>query len=339
MKKFKPLMLIPVLLIVLAVLCHFVFQGFTEYKDRSSEESSSDSEEAIHVTYEITYLNGELPTDQEMENIEAVLTKSIASELKIEVSAEDTDDEDKTSDITDILGSLLKENKNTLYKVDWVGSNRIEVVFKDAENDISERITTTPELYFIREYDDAGNANYTDPYGMGDSQFIELSEGVTIDSLKESGDIILSAEDIADAQAGIDNSTGAPNYLVELTLTSEGAKKFAIATEEACTNGWTIGIYYDGAFISVPRVQAVITDGKVWITGMTSYESASVLANNISLGNLKFTEVEPDSSNDVLDSENGIGTSMYIAIIGIIVIILILFVFLILGIYKAIVHK
>jgi SecD/SecF fusion protein len=340
MKKFKPVILIPVLLILLAVLCFYVFQGLTDYKENSSEDDDcSEYEDGIHVTYEITYLNGDISTDQDMEDIKELLTERIASEVEPEGSDEDSESEDKKSDLSENFESILPGNKDAVYKVNWVGSNRIEIYSQDVADVVIERITTTPELYFIREYNDTGSANYYDPYGMGYAAFMELSEGVTIDSLKESGDIVLSAEDIADAQAGIDKSGTGSEYIVELTFTSEGAEKFAAATESAYANGETIGIYYDGAFISVPRVQAVITDGKASITGMGSYESAEMLAKNIRLGNLKLSEVETDSSDTVTDTENSIDTNIIIAIIGIIVIVLILFVFLILGIYKAIVRK
>ena len=64
-------------------------------------------------------------------------------------------------------------------------------------------------------------------------------------------------------------------------------QKFADATTKAYAAGESIGIYYDGRFISVPRVQAAITDGRAVITGENTIEEAESLASNIRIGGLK----------------------------------------------------
>ena len=67
------------------------------------------------------------------------------------------------------------------------------------------------------------------------------------------------------------------------------SQKFADATEKAYSAGESIGIYYDGRFVSVPKVNAVITDGKAEITGMSTLEEASEIASYIRIGGLKLT--------------------------------------------------
>ena len=60
----------------------------------------------------------------------------------------------------------------------------------------------------------------------------------------------------------------------------------------------SIGIYYDGAFVSVPNVQAAITNGQAQISGNMTYEEADALASTIRIGGLKL-ELEELRSNVV----------------------------------------
>ncbi|MCR5716687.1 MAG: protein translocase subunit SecD, partial [Lachnospiraceae bacterium] len=114
-----------------------------------------------------------------------------------------------------------------------------------------------------------------------------------------SGNEVLTGTDVKDAQAGTQSdSLGNAEYVVSLTLTDEGAQKFAEATKAALPNNDPIYIVYDGAIISMPTVQAEITDGKAVITGMTSAEAAQNLASTIRIGGLNL-ELEELQSNVV----------------------------------------
>ena len=80
-------------------------------------------------------------------------------------------------------------------------------------------------------------------------------------------------------------------------MTEEGAEKFAVATKEAVEAGNdTIGIYYDGSFVSVPQVQVEITDGNAQIDGMADAQEAQTLASTIRIGGLKLELSELRSS-------------------------------------------
>ena len=112
--------------------------------------------------------------------------------------------------------------------------------------------------------------------------------------------------------------------MVDLIFTSEGAQKFADATTKAYNNGnnsETLGIYYDGDFVSVPTVQAALTDGRAQITGMESFEKAERIASQIRIGGLKL-ELEELRSNVVGAQlgEEAINTSLKAAAIGLLVI-------------------
>ena len=75
--------------------------------------------------------------------------------------------------------------------------------------------------------------------------------------------------------------------VVSLSLTDEGTTKFAEATAKAYENSESIGIYYDGRFVSVPNVNNEITDGQAQITGMADAQEAEDLASTIRIGGLK----------------------------------------------------
>ena len=80
--------------------------------------------------------------------------------------------------------------------------------------------------------------------------------------------------------------TGATEYLVQLSMNSEGAQAFGEATANHI--GDPIYIRYDGEIISAPTVQTAITGGQAEITHMESAEEAEYLATMIRIGNLKL---------------------------------------------------
>ena len=137
------------------------------------------------------------------------------------------------------------------------------------------------------------------------------------------GNTVLEGTDIAGAEgvAYQDQQTGSHKYVVDLTMTSEGTKKFADATQ--ANLGKQIAIVYDGETISAPTVQSVITGGKAEITGMSDIESARQLASFIRIGSLSL-ELNEIYSNVVGASlgQEALHTSVIAGIIGILIIIL-----------------
>ena len=110
---------------------------------------------------------------------------------------------------------------------------------------------------------------------------------------------------------------GNSQNVVALTLNEAGKQAFAEATQKAYDNGETIAIYYDDEFVSVPGVEAVITDGNAVITGQSTPAEAEQLASTIRIGGLKL-ELEELRSNVVgaqLGSE-AIHTSLIAAGVG-----------------------
>ncbi|MCD8009997.1 MAG: protein translocase subunit SecD [Lachnospiraceae bacterium] len=118
----------------------------------------------------------------------------------------------------------------------------------------------------------------------------ELGEPGTIEFFTYDDDgeevVWLTGEDIQSASAGqtTEELTGEVDYVVELTMTSDGAEAFAQATTENV--GEAIYIRYNDEVISSPTVQEAITGGEAQITGMESAEAAENLATMIRIGNL-----------------------------------------------------
>ena len=106
---------------------------------------------------------------------------------------------------------------------------------------------------------------------------------------------------------------------MQLTLTDEGAEKFAQATTDNVGN--YLPIIYDGEIISYPRVQEAITGGTAQISGMSSYEEADVLATQIRIGSLSLELQELESS--VVGAQLGsqaISSSLKAAAIGLVIV-------------------
>ena len=146
----------------------------------------------------------------------------------------------------------------------------------DPENAIKELSATA--LLTFRE----GGEYTTTETGSDGEPVYRTPKGTTAEK------IILQGNDVTSAspQMTQDQTTGKSSYLVALELSSDGAKKFAEATERL--QGDTISIWMDDVMISAPTVEAVISDGKCTITGNFTATEASALAAKIRAGALPF---------------------------------------------------
>ena len=171
------------------------------------------------------------------------------------------------------------------------GSDRINIEIPgisgvEETNKILNELGKPGSLYFIRQTDENGNENYS--LGADENGNYGYILNKDLEQIIADGDAVLQGTDVIEAQAGYQNDNmNNQQIVVSLTFTDEGKQKFADATTKAYAAGETIGIYYDGRFISVPRVQAAITDGRAIITGEETIEEAESLASNIRIGGLK----------------------------------------------------
>ena len=183
-------------------------------------------------------------------------------------------------------------------------------------NQILEDLGRPGSLYFIRQTDDAGNQNYQ--LGVTEDGGVEYVLTKELDQIIADGDAVVTGTQVTDAKAGYQqDDMGNKEIVVSLTFDDTGREAFAQATTKAFSAGETIGIYYDGHFISVPSVQAAITDGRAVITGESTIEDAENLASTIRIGGLKV-ELERLRSQIVGAQlgQDAIRTSKFAGVIG-----------------------
>ncbi|MEE1442801.1 MAG: protein translocase subunit SecD [Blautia sp.] len=242
----------------------------------------------------------------------------------VSITYETSKEKPKADEMQDTIYKLQKrvEQYSTEAQVYQEGENRIivEIPGVNDANKILEELGKPGSLYFIAHKDAQGNENYT--YNAQTKEY-ELVK--TIEEIEADGSIVLSGTDVKDAKAAVGQDDLKNNiHVVNLSLTKEGTKKFAEATKVAYEAGRdTIGIYYDGSFVSVPEVNAVIDNGSAQISGMKDAQEAENLASTIRIGGLKLELTELRSSVVAAQlGEEAISTSLVAAAIGLALIIL-----------------
>lgn len=197
------------------------------------------------------------------------------------------------------------------------GNNRITVEIPGATDadKILSNLGKPGSLCFITQSDTDDNENFS----IGEERYVLAR---SLDEIRRSGSIVLEGSDVADAKGtAYQNSQNGTQYAVSLTLTDEGASKFAEATKENV--GKQIAIVYDSQIISAPTVNEAITGGQAQITGMSGIEEAQNLASYIRIGSLSL-ELEELRSSVVAAQlgEEAISTSIMAGFIGLIIVIL-----------------
>lgn len=222
-------------------------------------------------------------------------------------------------DIADTKAKLEEraEAYSTEYQVYQVGDDRITVEIPGVSdaNKVLEELGKPGSLYFIKHYNSEGKENYTvDQNAEGGYKL-----NYDIDTLMADGSILFNGAEVKTADAQYEqSSTGNKTPVCALTLTDAGAEIFATATKEALEkNKDSIGIYYDDHFVSVPHVQAAISDGKCVINGMSSFDEAEKLATFIRVGaiNVELEELESNVVGAQLGGQ-ALENSLKAALIG-----------------------
>ena len=246
------------------------------------------------------------------------------------------DEAPSSQDMDDTVEKLQKrvENYSTEAVVYKEGSNRINIEIPGVydANSILQELGRPGTLYFIEHYGNDGVENYSYTGESASGYVLNRS----IEEIQADGTVVLVGTDVADAQAGYQkDDMGNSEIVVVLNFTPDGSLKFRDATERAYNNNRdTIAIYYDGDFVSVPRVQAVINEGSARISGSDTYEDAEKVASTIRIGGLKL-ELEELRSNVVGASlgQEAIRTSLIAGLVGfIIVVIFMIAVYYVLGV-------
>lgn len=234
------------------------------------------------------------------------------------------DEDPSAEDMSDTIYKLQQrvDGYSTEAQVYQEGTDRINIEIPGVTdaNAILEELGKPGSLYFIAQTDSEGNNNYEMGYGIdAEGNLIpQYQLNKTLEELEADGSIVLTGTEVDGAQARAQqDSMGNLENVVSLSFNEAGRQAFADATTKAFENGETIAIYYDGEFVSVPNVQAAITDGNAVITGQSTAAEAEQLASTIRIGGLKL-ELEELRSN-VVGAQLGsaaIQTSLTAAAVG-----------------------
>ena len=325
------------ILALTAALAYIAVCGIGEKKIGSAYnvKQGLDLAGGVSITYQI--VGDEAPTQADInDTIYKLKMKAETYSTEAQVYQEGTDritiEIPGVSDADTILKDLGKPgslyfiaqsdpNGNPNYTIK--GTLEGQMVYHD-ENDVEffyvgeDSAVYFDENTFSAKLDENGNAI---PYPLDKATEIDIQYALLkpIETLKEEGSIILEGSDVTSAKASTyqDQQSGVKQNVVNLSLGTEGTKAFADATAKAVVSGESIAIYYDGSFISVPRVNDVINTGDAVISGMGSYDEADRLASKIRIGALKLTlqEIRSNIVGAQLGS-NAIKTSLLAGAIG-----------------------
>jgi SecD/SecF fusion protein len=274
MKRLKKGQGIAWLVAFVAILGLLGYYAFTVITGTIKENDDSlklglDLDGGVSITYEAV---GDKPTDEQMADTILKLQQRIENDLG-------------------------EESATTEANVYRVGDDRITVEIPGVSdaNALLEELGTPGTLYFIAQKDNEGNENYS--YGTTEDGKPGYVLNYDIQTLMDNGSVICTGKEVTAAQgrAQQDQTTSATKYVVTLQFNDEGTKAFGDATTVAAVAGETIGIYYDGQFVSVPKVNEAITSGNCEISGMSSMEEAEKLASYIRIGGLDIELKELES--------------------------------------------
>ena len=238
------------------------------------------------------------------------------------------DENPSESEMKDTIYKLQKrvEQYSTESSVYQEGDDRINIEIPGVSNanEILDELGQPGSLYFIAQTGSDGTPNYQQVNATGDAaKDYQLTK--SLEELEADGSLVLTGSDVKSAKAETmeNQTTKAKENIVSLVFTKDGTKKFAEATTKAYEAQESIGIYYDGSFVSVPNVNNAIENGEAQITGSMSFEEADALASTIRIGGLKL-ELEELRSNVVGAQlgEQAISTSLEAGVIGLAIVFL-----------------
>ncbi len=294
MKKSKGILSLVVTVVLIGLLAFTTTVGFGKSHIGSAKniKLGLDLAGGVSITYQV---KGDAPSSEEMSDTVYKLQKRVE-----EYSTE---------------SSVYPEGDDRI---------NIEIPGVSNANEILDELGQPGFLYFIAQKGSDGTDNYSMVSSTGDTAK-DYKLNKTIEELQEDGSIVLGGDDVKAAQAATreNQTTGQKENVVSLTFTDEGTTKFAEATRAAYSAKQSIGIYYDGAFVTVPNVNSAIENGQAEIAGSMTFDEADKLASTIRIGGLKL-ELEELRSNVVGAQlgEQAISTSLVAGAIGLAIVFL-----------------
>jgi len=161
-----------------------------------------------------------------------------------------------------------------------------------------------------------------DPAQLKDALAGNVPEGYDLKYIKDEEkeavlikkEVDLSGEFVADARVDFDQ-TGFGQPKISLSLSSKGAKKFAEITQNSV--GERLAIVLDGEVISAPNIREPILTGTAEITGLFTFEEASILALALRSGALPAPmRIEEERTIGPLLGQDSINAGIQATIVG-----------------------
>ncbi|MFE5671813.1 protein translocase subunit SecD [Agromyces sp. NPDC056523] len=158
---------------------------------------------------------------------------------------------------------------------------------------------------------------------------------VTCDSTRQIkyllGPVEVSGEDIVDATNGmVQTQTGASTgqWAVNIVFNDRGTEQFADVSQRLfALNGQTprdqFAFVLDGAVLSAPQMNGVITDGRPQVTGNFSQESSKALADQLKFGALPISfEVQSSDTISATLGTSQLQSGLIAGLIGLILVVI-----------------
>lgn len=170
------------------------------------------------------------------------------------------------------------------------GPDGAEVTAEDIENAkaiINKRVNELGLSEPVVQADVAKKRIIVDLAGIKDpDKAVEVLKTTAKLTFKDpQGNVVIEGSELQDARAA--QGVRTPGYVVQLTFTDEGAKKFGELTSRLV--GQRIGIYLDDELLQNPSVSVPIMDGKAEITGYATLEEAAEIAALLRSGALPIS--------------------------------------------------
>src|SRR5690554_3721313 len=148
------------------------------------------------------------------------------------------------------------------------GPDGAEVTAEDIENAkaiINKRVNELGLSEPVVQADVAKKRIIVDLAGIKDpDKAVEILKTTAKLTFKDpQGNVVIEGSELKDARAA--QGTRSPGYVVHLTFSDEGGKKFGDLTARYV--GQSIGIYLDDQLLQAPRVESPILNGQAEITG------------------------------------------------------------------------
>ncbi len=331
MGRMKNVFVLLLLLIVTAVLCLLSYVGWGDNVRLGVKNINLGLDLAGGVSVVYQAEEGSDPTTDEMNGALAVIQRRLDAKGYTEASAyiDGTDrirvDIPGVEDANEAVSEIGKTALLTFVGVDWntlvANSDFMAPYYQQYADDYYNTLSEEEKEDYDEESLLAEAQTFMTSYP---NYAVQLYPQILTAAVEQGlGEVVLSGTDVEKAsyQYGQYDNAGNAGPYVSLKLKSEGADKFAKATETYLNK--FIAIRLDEVVCSMPTVSSIITTGEAVISGSYTEEEAKALADDINGGALpvQLKVIQMNSVGATL-GQDSLQTSIMAAVIGFVLILI-----------------